>query len=96
MVLVKRECENKGSAEDCEWWKEQGYCATDSEFNSAMMDQCPCTCGEKTVHVPSRKHNLSFLHEVLHSVHESGHSIIFSPLAVVFYLKVLKHFLKTF
>ena len=84
--MVKRECENKGSAEDCEWWQEQGYCAADSEFNSAMMDQCPCTCGEEIVpeHEPSRKHNSSFLHEGLHSVHEIGHSIIFSRLAVVF------------
>ncbi|KAL5257188.1 hypothetical protein ACHWQZ_G012201 [Mnemiopsis leidyi] len=49
VIVVKRDCENKGSAEDCAWWKEQGYCAADSEFNGAMMDQCPCTCEEKKV-----------------------------------------------
>ncbi|KAL5257187.1 hypothetical protein ACHWQZ_G012201 [Mnemiopsis leidyi] len=58
VLLVKRDCENKGSAEDCAWWKEQGYCAADSEFNGAMMDQCPCTCGETSEHLPSNESDL--------------------------------------
>ena len=42
--MVKRDCENKGEAEDCEWWESEGYCADDSEFHDAMMEQCPCSC----------------------------------------------------
>ena len=44
VVMAKRECENKGSVEDCAWWVEQGYC-TKEDFMPAMMEQCPCSCG---------------------------------------------------
>ena len=43
---MKRGCENKGSPEDCEFWKGEGYCADDSEFHDAIMEQCPCSCEE--------------------------------------------------
>jgi hypothetical protein len=55
VVLVKRECENKGKPEDCEWWKSEGYCADDSEFHDAMLDECPCSCaGENGMHTEMR------------------------------------------
>ena len=46
LVVLKRECENKGSEEDCAWWKEQGYC-TDETYKDAMAAECPCSCGER-------------------------------------------------